>query len=198
MRKLTDLKSIRAGDSLGFESTVYNCQPSEGWTASYTIVSATGSYTFDSTISSSGLDFVFSVSSSTTATWLPGYYAVQGYATKGEQRITFDSGNLTIQPNLATATAGLDPRSHVRRTLDALEAVIEGRATEDTLSQSVDGRSLSLMSHEQLMAARNRYYALWKQEEDEQRLKNGERNPNIFHARFPDPTYSTYRYRGGN
>ena len=51
---------------------------------------------------------------------------------------------------------------HVRRVIDAIEAVIERRATKDQKSYSIDGRSLERTPIDELLLLRDRYRAEWQ------------------------------------
>jgi hypothetical protein len=53
------------------------------------------------------------------------------------------------------ASTETDLRSQNRRTLDALNAMLEGKATRDQTSLSINGRSISRMSWPELLAARD-------------------------------------------
>lgn len=54
--------------------------------------------------------------------------------------------------------------SHVKKVLDALEAVIENRASKTQLQQSVDGVSVQHMPLSDLMDARDRYARKYRKE----------------------------------
>ena len=55
--------------------------------------------------------------------------------------------------------------SFAKRCLDAIEAVLEGKASEDVANYSIQNRSLSKFSHDELLAARAKYKAEWIGEE---------------------------------
>ena len=102
--------------------------------------------------------------SSTTTGYAVGDYVWEAYITKtsSSNRIMVDSGRTSITENLANTNADL--RSHAKKVLDALEAVIENRATMDQSSMSIAGRSLSRMSVDELLTFRNRLYKQWSDE----------------------------------
>jgi hypothetical protein len=64
-----------------------------------------------------------------------------------------------VLPDPASQGAGQDPRSHARKTLDAIEAVVEGRATKDQQAYTIGGRSLQRMPIKDLMYFRGVYRA---------------------------------------
>jgi hypothetical protein len=68
---------------------------------------------------------------------------------------TVERGTLIVDADPTTQ----DTRSHAERTLDAIEALIEGRATTDVASYSIAGRSLSRMTPDELVKWRSVYRA---------------------------------------
>ena len=66
---------------------------------------------------------------------------------------TVQAGTVLVMPDAATQ----DTRSHAEKVLDALEALIEGRASKDVNSYSIAGRSLTRMSPAELIEWRDRY-----------------------------------------
>ena len=93
-----------------------------------------------------------------------------------------DSGRTEITINLANTNADL--RSHAKKVLDAIEAVIEGRATIDQSSFSLGGRSLSRMSVEELMTFRDRYKAEYMKEIKLARIRNKQGSGNTIKVQF--------------
>lgn len=111
------------------------------------------------------------VLAATTADWEPGDYHWQRHFTNGAVRETTGSGWVTVKPDYATAT--IDPRSSVKKTLDALEAVRENKANNDQLSMSIQGRSISRMSWDELNQAHSHFKRLYDQEvQDEKADRN--------------------------
>ena len=119
------------------------------------------------TASESGSDYVVEVAAATTAAYTVGVYHWQAYITRtsDSERVTVDSGTFEVIADRDNATT--DPRSHIKIVLDAIQAVIEGRATKDQESYSIQGRSLSRTSIEDLLMLRDRYQTLHTQEENE-------------------------------
>ena len=125
------------------------------------------------TASISGTDFIVEIPSATTAAYPPGVYHWQAYITRASdsQRITIDSGTFDVSPNRDLATS--DPRSHNKKVLDSIMAVIEKRATKDQESYSLNGRSLTRTSVEELQRLKNNYQAMYNAEVRRERIKNG-------------------------
>ena len=163
MSETTIPKQIVAGDSIGWTKSLSNYPASAGWALSYTLVSPTARQVING--SASGDDFLLAANATTTAAWAPGTYTWTAAVSKGTDRYTIESGQVEILADPATAASGLDTRSHVKKTLDALEAVIEGKAANDQLAVSVAGRSITRMSPEELLSWRDKYNALYIREQ---------------------------------
>lgn len=100
------------------------------------------------------------VAPSTTAVWTPGNWRWALVAARAGERVTLGSGLIRVLPDPLAATAS-DQRSHAQRTLEALEAAIEGRASSTDLKVTLaDGRSIERLSHDELLRARDRYAAI--------------------------------------
>ena len=131
-----------------------------------------GSTEIEITASESGSDYIVEVGQSTTAAYTAGVYHWQAYITRtsDSERVTVDSGTWEVIANRDAATS--DPRNHVKKVLDAIESVIEGRASKDQESYSIQGRSLSRTPIADLVVLRDRYRAEWVREQRAERIKN--------------------------
>lgn len=125
------------------------------------------------TASESGTEYTIEVPSATTATYTGGVYHWTAYITRSSdgERIAVDKGTFTLLENAAVSVA--DPRSHVKKTLDALEATILGKASKDQKSYSIGDRSLERMSADELMMWYDKYKYYYAQELNAERIANG-------------------------
>ncbi|MBQ7695567.1 MAG: hypothetical protein IJI85_10355 [Clostridia bacterium] len=74
----------------------------------------------------------------------PGSFSFQIFSTSGE---VIEHGTFEVRQNLATAPADYDPRSEARKTLEALDAKIAGRAlTIQQTKITVGDRSIEYMN----------------------------------------------------
>ncbi len=123
----------------------------------------------------------------TTVGWQPGKYSVLRYfsGTDGS-RFSDWSGTITIQPNLAVAGAG-DIRSHARRVLDMIQAVMEQRASDDILDSVIEGVALRRLPSEQLLMLRDRYVVMVNNEVAAERIAKGLGNKNKIYVRVTSP-----------
>lgn len=146
-------RSITAGLTLSalLEWTGY---PSGDWTATAYL---RGPMSIDIPASAEDGAHDFSVEAGVTALWAPGRYAASIRVTDGTDVFQVDAFDVEILADVAAVAAGHDPSSHARRVLEAIEAVIEGRASRDQESYTINGRSLTRTSISDLMLLRDRY-----------------------------------------
>ncbi len=125
------------------------------------------------TASESSLDYIVEVAAATSAAYTVGVYHWQAYITRSSdsERITIDNGTWEVLTNRDAATT--DPRSHVEKVIDAIEAVIEGRASQDQAGYSIAGRSLSRTPIPELLVLRDRYRAEYVRIQREESILNG-------------------------
>lgn len=152
-----------------------------------------GGGTHHFTLSSTEADdnYYFEKPSSETATLSAGDWEWQLYAirTSDSERITLDYGITKFV--LGELDTNTDLRSHAKKVLDAIEAVIEGRATIDQSSFSLGGRSLSRMSIDELMTFRDRYKTEYLKEVKLSRIRNKQGSGNTIKVNFGSSTGST-------
>jgi len=167
---MNEPKTIIAGAYYTWTETNSTYPADDGYVLNYIFVNDSAKYT--ATSSASGSDHVVILNSETTATFIPGNYKWYCYAEKTTEKYIVASGNIEIKPNLFEVSA-YDMRTHARRTLDAIEATIERRATKEQSSISIAGKTLSNMSLEELIKARALYKEFVKQEEAEEKINEG-------------------------
>ena len=154
--------SVTAGDTLRWLKELSDYPPSDGWVLTYALVIDGVKTAITASDYGDGRHYV-NVAAATTATWTADDYDWQSYVTRAAtaERYTVGSGRLTVLSNFATATAGYDARTHARKMLDAIESVLEGRATAtdiDLVTAVVGDKSMT-KKPELLMAWRDRYRA---------------------------------------
>lgn len=116
-----------------------------------------GPAAIDLVATADGDTHILSAAATTTAAWAPGPYQVALRVTDGTQVVEVDEGLVRIVADLAGIAAGHDGRGHVRRVLDAIEAVIEGRATKDQESYKINNRELVRTPISELLKMRQTY-----------------------------------------
>ena len=165
---------LRAGDTWAWRrEDLASDYPAHTWTLTYRFKNAASG--FEIVASADGTNFAVSVAASTTATYTAGTYAWAAQVVNGTTKYTVDSGTLVVLANLfsGTATAANDQRTHAQIVVDAIEAVIEGRAAKDQQEYAINGRMLKLMPVADLLRFRQLYKAELAAEQARERLRNG-------------------------
>jgi hypothetical protein len=112
------------------------------------------------------------VTAADSAEWQCGTYNWQAYVTYGTDRRTIDTGTLVVKPNFAQETSH-DGRSKIKVALDAIDAVLESRASKDQEEYSIRGRSLKRTPIPELIKLRDYYAKMYEQEQRTDRLNKG-------------------------
>lgn len=118
-----------------------------------------------------GSDYLFSATSAQSELFVPGYYHWQLEAVRNSdsQRIVIDRGYFTALPDLDVN--GADPRSHAEIMLDKIESLLQGKADADVANYSIAGRSLTKLSFDELIKARDFYKAEFLKEQVSERVR---------------------------
>lgn len=129
-----------------------------------------GAYTITAT--EDGDEHVFEATPAATADWAHGEYSYTVRASDGTDTFEVESGRVPIRPDLASAGAGYDGRSHARKALDAIEAVINKRASLDQERYRINNRELYRTPLAELVKFRAQYRAEVQREENKLRGKS--------------------------
>lgn len=164
---------ITAGDTLDFTTSVPDYPASDGWTLKYRLSPRASGTAIDLTASANGDDYDVTASATTSAGWAAGFYTWSAFVEKAGERYTVDRGQLEIRAASSTLAAGYDGRTHAQTVLDAIEAVLENRATLDQESYAINGRSLKRMPIADLLKLRQVYRAEVQGEEAASKLAAG-------------------------
>ncbi|MDA3922751.1 MAG: hypothetical protein PF501_19045 [Salinisphaera sp.] len=145
--------TITAGTTLEIPITL-TAYPAPTW--SLTLMMR-GASQIDIRATSKDSQHVLHADPATTAAWLPGRYWYVVRVTDGVNIEQIEEGEATIAPDLATVNIEYDGRGHVRKVLDAIEAVIEGRASKDQERYRIKDRELQRTPVGELLNLRNLY-----------------------------------------
>lgn len=175
---------LRAGDTWKWNREDLTDYEAPTWTLTYRFKNASAG--FEIAAAASGTYFAVSVAKATTAALTAGVYRWQAFVDNGTERYQVDSGTLTVLPDYGagTATTALDDRTHARKVLDAIEAVIESRASKDQEEYTINGRSLKRTPLKDLTDLRNQYQALVNRETNAELIANGLKPKNSIRVRF--------------
>lgn len=178
----TEPTSVRAGDTWAWDRTDLSADyPASTWTLTYTFINADSK--FQITAASDGDDFSVSVAASTTATRRAGTYTWVAKVSAAGEVYTIDSGTLEVLPDIATVNT-YDGRSHAKKVLEAIEAVLEGRASTDQQEFTVAGTTLRRTPVEDLLRLRGLYRREVANEQAAENLANGTGIGRVIGVRF--------------
>lgn len=157
----------------------YDLNPAS-WTSTAYFTNSANSYSVTASDNGDGR-FLFDASAAVTSTWVAGDYKLSIQYTDGSETYVAEVTSVLVEPALGSAT---DVRSHAKKVLDALESTLEGKASQDQLSYSIRGRSLSRMSPGELLEWRDKYKAEYKREVDAENIANGMGTSSVIRVRF--------------
>lgn len=157
------------GQWLEFDFTL-NLYPSSTHAVTYTFVGESSSHSVE-VVSNADESYTFK----SEVEGEPGDYRYQGVAVENStgRKFYFDSGIVTYVVDFASLPLGHDNRSHVKKVLDALEAMIEGKAGSDQIYYMIEGRALSRIPPNELMLWYEKYKIMYANELRKERLNKG-------------------------
>lgn len=127
--------------------------------------------------------YLFTIASTDSSAFTQGHYHWQLEITETatSNRIIIDTGTLDIDFDLDN---NVDPRSHAQVMIDKIESVLQGKADADVASYSINGRSLTKMSFEDLNSARDYYRKEYAKELQKERARQGDNTGATILVRF--------------
>lgn len=135
-------QSLVAGDTWQWDAD-YGDYPRPTWTATAYFENATQSFSVASTASGTAQRFASTAAAS--AAFKVGRYHVSVRVTDGTSVYVAESGWCDVTPDPASSVK-FDHRSWARRTLEAIEAFLEGNASTAQASSTVAGQAISRWS----------------------------------------------------
>lgn len=178
----TEPTQVRAGDTVKWTRSLSDYPPTT-WTLSYALRGVPGEIDITASDNGDGTHLV-SVPPATSAAWEPGIYPWSAKVTDGTDVYTVDQGTIEVLEDLSAIAGSHDGRSHAKKTLDALEAVIQKRASRSDLSYTIAGRTLQNMTPKEIRDE----WSFWKSrvvmEARAERIANGEAGGGRILARF--------------
>ncbi len=135
------------------------------------------------TASASDDDYLFSVASSSSASFTAGSYHYQLEITRDSDsnRIIVDRGHIKVSTDYDN---NVDPRAHAEIMLSKIESILEGKADSDVSSYSIQGRSLTKLGIEELLEWRNYYRAEANEIKRKEQIKHGRKTKSTVLGRF--------------
>jgi len=164
-------ESFFAGDTVKWLVSDANYLPSDGWSMVADLASGSTHISTTATDNGDGRHLI-TVTTSDTGSLPAGDYSLAVSAQKAGERYTLVRSSLRVLPNLSSAA---DARSKIKQALDAIEAYLADSNNLQAASYSIAGRQLSRYSAADLIQLHNHYRALYKQEQDADRLVSGQK-----------------------
>ena len=100
------------------------------------------------------------------------------------QRYLVWRGRINVLADLEAASGSYDGRTHVKKVLDAIEAVLENRASKEVLDSDIEGVQLRRIPHAELLEMRENYLGYYKQELAAENLDAGLASGRMVLTRF--------------
>lgn len=141
---------IVAGDTLSF-TVSYAGYPPASNTLTFCL-NKNGVSLTQITGTTSGDGYLVTESAANTAGWVPGRYSYTCYITAGGERVTVDSGQISIAPNMAVSQTP----TAAQAMLAACNAAYLALATKTKSSVSFNGQSFTVQSLRELQLMRDR------------------------------------------
>ena len=182
-------KELVVGDFIQWKrSDIADDYPtSSGYTAEYVArITGGGSNEIKLPQAASTTDdyYVFSVSSDTSESFSPGLYhwQLEITETSSGNRLVVDIGDFTAIPDMDSNQA--DPRIHAEIMIAKIQTILEGKADSDVSSYSIAGRSLTKLSFQELLDARDYYRREIVKHTNDELLKRGKSSGSTIQVRF--------------
>jgi len=128
--------------------------------------------------------YVFEVDSVTSAAFVAGFYHWQLEVTEtaSSNRVVIERGTFTAVEDLDVN--GADPRTHAEIMITKIESLLQGKGDADVSSYSIQGRSLTKLSYQELIQARDYFRKEYAKERQKERALAGETTGATILVRF--------------
>jgi hypothetical protein len=178
-----------AGETVQFEKSFDDYLSSDGWSLNYYFRGA-GSLDQTAEAQADG-SFLVTLSSEKTAELAPGTYFWQGWVELDGEKHMIASGQVEVAQGLAGDLGAYDGRSPAKKILDAIDAMVAGKATRDQQEYTIAGgsssRTLKRIPIPELMELRKTYARKVAQERRRARVKRGGTLFQSVKVRFDEP-----------
>lgn len=152
------------GETIKWEKSLSDYPFSEGWTLKYYFSKSDDAFNVTAAQSGTSEDYLVTLLSSVTADKVIGIYDWQAWVEKDTEKDMVGTGTTELKSTL-TGGGNVDSRTHVKKTLDALEATILKKASRDQLDTEIVGRKIKTFTPEELLEWRSKYRDEYQQEE---------------------------------
>ena len=178
--------SLVIGDFVQWKrSDLVNDYPTADYSAEYVArIDAGGSSEIKIAATEASTYYLFTVTSTDSASFDAGMYNWQLEITQTStgNRVVVDRGHFEILDDLDVN--GVDPRTHSEIMVAKIESLLQGKADSDVSNYSIGNRSLTKLSFEELMNAREYYQREVVRHMNEERVRHGKTGSSTIRVRF--------------
>jgi hypothetical protein len=190
------LETTIAGDTLDFTVEVPDYPAGDGWTLKYRLTPrftdpVQAPIDLTATTNADGARYDVTASPAATAAWAAGSYTWARWVEKSGARQTLsESGQLLVKSDPALTVQGHDARTHNRKMLDAIEAVLEARASStqrEMVAYTIGSRSQTFDTADtraELKTLHSTYKWLVDNEVERDKIASGAPNSRTVGLRF--------------
>lgn len=182
----TEPEKIVVGDFIQWKRTDLSADyPPASYTATYVArITGGGASEIQLTGTNSDGDYLFTVTSATSAGFSAGQYhwQLEIVQNSSSNRIVVDRGYFEAIVDLDVN--GTDPRTHAEIMVTKIESLLSGKADSDVANYSIAGRSLTKLSFNELIQARDYYKSEMRKEEINERIRRGQATGATIQVRF--------------
>lgn len=188
-----------AGDTLAFKRSLADYRATDGWSLVYEGRGQSQPIEFSST--ADGADHSITVDAATTATWLPGEYALAGFAVKGSERHAIYMATLNVLPNLQAAPADEPVQTHAQKMVALYETAMLAKAGDDILETRIGETAFKYMTPEQMRTEHGYWVSVRRNELARENARSGRPTGNkvkpMFRVMSPGPSVGMADVRSG-
>lgn len=128
-------------------------------------------------------DYLFAIPSATSTNYTVGeyHYQLEIERNSDNERIIVDRGQIKVSTDFDNQ---VDPRHHAEIMLGKIEGILEGKADSDVSSYSINGRSLSKFTPDELVQWRDYYRREVSAIKRKEAIKHGRKPKSTILLRF--------------
>lgn len=159
--------------------------PTASYTAEYVArIDAGGSSEIKIAATEASNYYLFTVESTDSDSYEAGMYnwQLEITQTSSGNRVVVDRGHFEVLVDLDANN--VDPRTHAEIMVAKIESLLQGKADSDVSNYSIGNRSLTKLSFEELMNARDYYQREVVRHMNEERVRHGKTGSSTIRVRF--------------
>lgn len=177
-------QSLAAGDTVSFRKTLPRYLATDGWALTYEMRGGGSPVEFTSV--ADGTDHLVTVAAAVTASWVPGEYALVGYAIKAAtgERFGIYENACTVSPNLVGSQADQPVKTFYQQMLENTQAELLRLSKHSVIESDIEGTRILREKRKDLANEQARWLQLRQNEIEGQRAADGLPSKNKIHPSF--------------